>query len=223
MSKTTNKFFPEVRERAVRLVLDSSADRAVGSSGSPNGQHGSRWHHSDRGNQYLSIKDDPRGWPKRVSNLRSLQGLTRPHRGHGPLSPSATAMTRRWPRRSTGFSKPRSSIVAVHGAASRRWNTQRWNGSTGSTIAACSSRSGPFRPPRQKQTSMLLWKLKPWPRHQPKSASGKPGAVPGSARCEGDGSFLPNERSGAAPRSRWRGRSCRAGSPSPRLRPPQAH
>jgi transposase-like protein len=43
MSKTTNKFSPEVRERAVRLVLDSRAARAIGSSGSPNGQHGSRW------------------------------------------------------------------------------------------------------------------------------------------------------------------------------------
>lgn len=43
MSKTTNKYSPEERERAVRLVLDSEAARAIGSSGTPNGQHGSRW------------------------------------------------------------------------------------------------------------------------------------------------------------------------------------
>jgi transposase len=43
MIKTTNKFPPEVRERAVRMVLDSEAARAIGSSGTPNGQHESRW------------------------------------------------------------------------------------------------------------------------------------------------------------------------------------
>jgi transposase len=34
---------PEVRERAGRLVLESAAARAIGSSGTPNGRHGSRW------------------------------------------------------------------------------------------------------------------------------------------------------------------------------------
>lgn len=43
MSKTTDKFSRKVRERAVRLVLDSLARPAKGWSGPPNGQHGSRW------------------------------------------------------------------------------------------------------------------------------------------------------------------------------------
>ncbi|KJS40054.1 MAG: hypothetical protein VR70_06650 [Rhodospirillaceae bacterium BRH_c57] len=48
MRKTMNVFSPEVRERAVRMVLGHQ------------GQHGSKGgglvHHSDRGSQYLSIK-----------------------------------------------------------------------------------------------------------------------------------------------------------------------
>jgi putative transposase len=36
---------------------------------------------------------------------------------------------------------------------------------------------GNIRPPKPKQTSTQLWKLKQWPRKQSKSASGKPGAV----------------------------------------------
>ncbi len=32
-----------MRERAVRLVLDSEAGRAIDSSGTPNGRHGARW------------------------------------------------------------------------------------------------------------------------------------------------------------------------------------
>ena len=43
MAKTTNRFSPEVRERAARLVFDSWVARAIGPSGPPNGQHGARW------------------------------------------------------------------------------------------------------------------------------------------------------------------------------------
>ncbi len=43
MSRTKNRFSPEVRERAARLEPDGEEARAIGSSGTPNGQHGSRW------------------------------------------------------------------------------------------------------------------------------------------------------------------------------------
>lgn len=53
MSKTTSKFAPEVRERAVRMVLDAMEqtihDRRPA-------HRGGLVHHSDRGSQYVSIK-----------------------------------------------------------------------------------------------------------------------------------------------------------------------
>jgi len=76
-----------------------------------------------------------------------------------------TATTTRRPGRSTARSKPRSSIVAAHGAASKPSNTQHSNGSTGSTTAACSSPPGTSRPQKPKQTTTQLWKMKPWPRN----------------------------------------------------------
>lgn len=82
--------------------------------------------HPDRGSQYLSIK---------YTESRARPALK--------LSPavSAIAMTTPWPRRSTVCSRSRSSIVEGHGAAPRLSNTLRWNWWTGSTTAACSSRS----------------------------------------------------------------------------------
>ena len=108
-------------------------------------------HHSDRGIANICRSATPNGWPRRASNPRSAA--------------SATAMTTRWPRRSTACSRPKSSTVAAHGAASRPSNTQPSNGSTGSTTAACSSPSGTSRPQKPRPTSTQLWKLKPWPRN----------------------------------------------------------
>ncbi len=107
-------------------------------------------HHSDRGSQYLSIKYTG-DWPKRASSLQSAA--------------SATATTTRWPRRSTACSRLRSFTAAARGAASRQSSMPRWNGSTGSTTAVCLSRSGTSRPQKPRPTSMLLWKLKSWPRN----------------------------------------------------------
>ena len=77
---------------------------------------------------------------------------------------SETATTTHWPRRSTACSRPRSSIAAALGAASKPSNMQPSNGSTGSTTAVCSSRSGTSLRQKQRQTSTQLWKPKTWPR-----------------------------------------------------------
>jgi hypothetical protein len=81
---------------------------------------------------------------------------TPPRQGHGARPPQ----------------RPRVPIPVdpLHRATRRSW-------STGSTTAACSSRSGTSRQQRPRQASTLLWKMTPWPRNYPKSASGKTGAV----------------------------------------------
>lgn len=93
----------------------------------------------------------PNGWRRQASSL--------------PSEASATVMTTLSPKRSTVFTRPRSSIDVGHGATSRRWSLLRWNGSIGSTTAASSSRSGTSRRQKQRQTSTRLWKLKTWPRN----------------------------------------------------------
>lgn len=113
MSKTTNKFSPEVRERAVRLVFDNV------------GQHGSRW--------------------QVIMSIAAKIGCA-------PQTLSVRARRDEAQKSFTG---------ADRGGAPKPSNMSRWNGSTGSTTAACSSQSGTSRQPRQRKTSMQLWKLQP--------------------------------------------------------------
>ncbi len=78
----------------------------------------------------------PNGWRRRASS-RLSEAL-------------ATVTTMLPPKRSTVFTRPRSSIGEDHGATSKPWSSPRSNGSTGSTIAAFWSPSETLRPPRQK-------------------------------------------------------------------------
>ena len=88
--------------------------------------------------QYVSIKYTER-LPKPASSPRSAA--------------SATATTTPSPKRSTASTRPRSSIGAARGAASRPSSSPPSNGSTGSTIAVCSSRSATSRRPRPRSAT----------------------------------------------------------------------
>ena len=131
-------------------------------------------HHSDRGSQYLSIKYTERLAEAKIAP--SVAAIVTRTDGV-PRRPSGIPMTMPWPKRSMACSKPKSFTDAGHGAVLRPSNTRPWNGSIGSTIAACWSLSGISRQMKQRQTSMPLWKDQTWPRNQDKSASGKSGAV----------------------------------------------
>jgi transposase-like protein len=129
MSKTTNGFSPEVRERVVRLVFDKEA------------RHPSRWQAvmliaAKIGCTLQTLNDWVKkaevdigrrpGFPTERSELRkALERENRELRQTDEiLKASASAMTTLWPRRSTTCSRRRSSIVAVRGAASKLSNTQ---------------------------------------------------------------------------------------------------
>ena len=60
-------------------------------------------------------------------------------------------------------SRPRRSIGAARGEASKPWNTPRSNGSIRSTTADCSNQSGISLPPRPKRATMPRPRLNPWP------------------------------------------------------------
>ena len=75
-------------------------------------------HHSDRLNpNNTSPFATPSGWRKQASSPRSAV--------------SATVMTTRSPRLSTGFTKPRSFTAEDHGEASTPKSSRPWNGWTG--------------------------------------------------------------------------------------------
>ena len=94
-------------------------------------------HHSDRGSQYLSIK-----YTERLAEAKIAPSVAAiVSRTDGvPWRPSGIPMTMPWPKRSTVYSKPKSSTGAGHGAGLKLSNTPRAKGSIGSTIAACWSR-----------------------------------------------------------------------------------
>ena len=76
-----------------------------------------------------------------------------------------------------GFTRPRSSRGVDHGAISRQSSSLRSNGSTGSTIEGCWSRSETFRRPKPKRAIMRNSTSPPSRRDSNEMASGKPGAV----------------------------------------------
>ena len=89
----------------------------------------------------------------------------------------AAATTTLWPRRSTAFTRQRSSTGVDPGDPSKRWNTRPSNGSTGSTIAGCWSPLETSRLPKPKINIMPSQTTSIWQRNSQPNASGRPGAV----------------------------------------------
>ncbi|RCW22479.1 hypothetical protein DFR48_1081, partial [Ciceribacter lividus] len=106
---------------------------------------------------------DRSDWPRQASSL--------------PSEALATVTTTPSPKRSTAFTRPRSSIGADRGAASKRLNSPPWNGSTGSTIDASSRASETSRRPKPRSSTTPCWTNQPWLHNLNQTASGKAGAV----------------------------------------------
>jgi hypothetical protein len=119
-------------------------------------------HHSDRGSQYVSIKNTER--------LASA-GVEPSVGSVGDSYDNALAETIK------GSTKRRLFIDADLGGVLRPSSSPRWTGSTGSTNAAYWSRSAISRQPKPKNVITPRWCNPPWRRDLMKSASGKPGAV----------------------------------------------
>src|SRR5262245_6538753 len=104
-------------------------------------------------------------------------------------------MTMLSPRRSTVFTRPRSSIGADHGGHWKPSSSRRWNGWTGSTIGGSWSRSATSRRPKPRNATTPCWNNLPWQRDSNQMASDQPGAVQWSITTKAlslaSRSFLP--------------------------------
>jgi transposase InsO family protein len=118
-------------------------------------------HHSDRGVQYVSFKYTERlvaaGIEPSVGSVGDSYDNALAETINGLYK--TEVIRRRGPWR---------NLEAVEFA------TLEW---VGSTTAACSSRSGTSRRPRQRHATMPCLRSPPWRRDSKKPASGKPGAV----------------------------------------------
>ena len=90
---------------------------------------------------------------------------------------SATPTTTLWPRRSTAFTRPRSSGGSDHGRACPRSKWQPCAGSIGSTTGASSAPSGTSCPQKPRPNTMQPTRPSIWSHDSNETASGKPGTL----------------------------------------------
>ena len=152
----------------VAFVIDVFARRIVGWRASRTANAGLFWMLWSR----PFINEDPRRTNRCIIRIadRNICRLNTPNGWPKPksrrlLAVSEIPMTIRWPRRSTASSKQKSSTAADLGAALKLSNTPHWNGLIGSTTAVFSNPLGTSHQPKQRQTSMRLWKDRTWPRN----------------------------------------------------------
>ena len=108
-SRQTQFVLPS-RDHGSRTTLSGGGGPRTGPARAPSGRGSDPPFGSRRAISIAALRRTT--GPRRASNHRSLRGLSRPHRGHGPPSPSATATIMPWPRPSSGRSRPRSSTVS---------------------------------------------------------------------------------------------------------------
>jgi putative transposase len=96
-------------------------------------------HHSDRGTQYLSMR-----YTDRLADASIAPSVG--SRGDSYDNALAESVI--------GLFKTEAIRERDRGATSKRWNSPRWNGSTGSTRDGCSSRLATSRRPSTKRATM---------------------------------------------------------------------